>query len=149
MEESYVLVRPSTPVYLTERIKEILLSHDLAAMMVEFYPPTLPEVVQKVEEEYAEHKGKPFYPALITSMTTEFPEGSIYILRVCKTPYNRDPRPVWKQVREVCGATDPKEAGPETIRGALGHPDRPIRYNIVHSPDSEEAVEAFEKRWIK
>ena len=65
--------------------------------------------------------------------------------------WNKNPDneiPVWERIRSICGPTDPNTAGKDTIRGRFARPNQPIRYNVVHSPDSRDAAIAFAKRWV-
>ena len=78
------------------------------------------------ETHYAEHKGKPFYESLVEYMTTApvvamVIEGENAILGL----------------RAVCGATNPAEAAPGTIRGDLA---QVTQMNIVHASDSPESA---------
>ena len=71
---------------------------------------------------YAEHKGRPFYPALIEFMTSgpvlvQVLEGENAVARN----------------RELMGATNPKEAAPGTIRADFASS---IDANAVHGSDS-------------
>lgn len=76
---------------------------------------------------YAEHVGKPFYPALLDFITS----GPVLTM-------------VWegenaiKAVRKIVGKTDPHQADSGTIRGDFG---AITRMNLVHASDSEESAE--------
>ncbi len=82
-----------------------------------------PELAQR---HYAEHQGKPFYPALIQHITS----GPIVALAL-------EGRSAIAVVRLITGATNPQLANPGTIRGdlALG-----ITPNLVHASDSPESA---------
>ena len=82
-----------------------------------------PELAQR---HYAEHQGKPFYPALIQHITS----GPIVALAL-------EGRSAISVVRLITGATNPQLAAPGTVRGdlALG-----ITPNIVHASDSAESA---------
>jgi len=82
-----------------------------------------PELAQR---HYAEHQGKPFYPALIQHITS----GPVVALAL-------EGRSAISVVRLVTGATNPQLAAPGTIRGdlALG-----ITPNLVHASDSPESA---------
>ncbi|MCI2415517.1 MAG: nucleoside-diphosphate kinase [Candidatus Aramenus sp.] len=79
---------------------------------------------ERAEELYAEHKGKSFFPELISYITS----GPV----VCIVVEGDEAVAV---MRKMIGATDPKEASPGTIRGdfALSKGE-----NIIHASDSEE-----------
>lgn len=82
-----------------------------------------PELAQR---HYAEHQGKPFYPALIQHITS----GPIVAIAL-------EGRSAISVARLVTGATNPQTAAPGTIRGdlALG-----ITPNLVHASDSMESA---------
>ena len=82
-----------------------------------------PELAQR---HYAEHQGKPFYPALIQHITS----GPVFAMAL----EGRSAIPV---VRLLTGATNPQTAAPGTVRGdlALG-----ITPNLVHASDSSESA---------
>lgn len=80
----------------------------------------------KAEEHYGEHKGKPFFPGLVSFITS----GPIVAM-------------VWEGnnaialCRQVIGATKPGDAAPGTIRGDLAVE---IGRNIVHGSDGPESA---------
>ncbi len=75
---------------------------------------------------YAVHKDKPFYESL-----TEFiSEGPIVVMVV-------EGNNAILIVREVMGATNPKDAALGTIRADFGSD---IEHNIVHGSDSKESA---------
>ncbi len=79
-----------------------------------------------IEKFYGEHKGKPFYEALVQFMTS----GPIV---AC----------VWEgdnaisRVRAINGATDSKKAEPGTLRNLYGTDGR---MNLVHASDSSASA---------
>ena len=81
---------------------------------------------EQAEGFYAEHKGRPFFPALVDFMTSgpvtvQVLEGEGAILKI----------------RELMGATNPKEAEPGTIRADFAES---IDANAVHGSDSEQSA---------
>ncbi len=82
---------------------------------------------ERAENHYAEHKGKDFYEPLLEYITS----GPVVVMAVT----GNSAIPV---VRDIVGATDPKDADPGTIRGDFG---LDIGRNIVHAADSEESAE--------
>ncbi len=81
----------------------------------------------KAEEFYAEHKGRPFFGELVSFMTS----GPVMLM--CLAGENA----VAKN-REIMGATDPKKAGPGTIRSKFGDN---VGENAVHGSDSPASAE--------
>ncbi|MGP8076560.1 MAG: nucleoside-diphosphate kinase [Thermoplasmata archaeon] len=82
-----------------------------------------PELAQR---HYAEHQGKPFYPALIQHITS----GPVLALAL-------EGRSAIAVVRLVTGATNPQTAAPGTIRGDLALGMTP---NLIHASDSAESA---------
>ena len=83
-----------------------------------------------LEQHYAEHKGKPFYEALLEFMLS----GPIVALIA---EGNR----VIEGFRSLAGATDPTFAAPGTIRGDLARDQgSKVVQNIVHGSDSPESA---------
>jgi nucleoside-diphosphate kinase len=82
-----------------------------------------PELAQR---HYAEHEGKPFYPALIQHITS----GPVMVLAL----EGRSAIPV---VRLLTGATNPQTAAPGTIRGDWGLGITP---NLIHASDSPDSA---------
>lgn len=71
---------------------------------------------------YLVHKGKPFYLNLIEFISS----GRIIVCRLQRSD-------AVKKLREVVGATDPKDAEPGTLRKLFG---TSICQNAVHASDS-------------
>ena len=87
---------------------------------------TLKVVPELAQRHYAEHEGKPFYPALMQHITS----GPVVAIAL-------EGRSAIGVVRLITGATNPQIANPGTIRGdyALG-----ITPNLVHASDSADAA---------
>jgi nucleoside-diphosphate kinase len=77
-------------------------------------------------EHYAEHKGKPFYPGLVSFITS----GPVLALAV------RGENAI-TGVRALMGATNPADALPGTIRGDLA---TELSENVVHGSDSRASA---------
>lgn len=75
---------------------------------------------------YAEHQGRPFFPALIDFMTS----GPVLVQVL-----EGESAISWN--RELMGATNPKEAAPGTIRADFAET---IDANAVHGSDSAESA---------
>lgn len=87
---------------------------------------TLTVVPELAQRHYAEHEGKPFYPALMQHITS----GPVVAIAI-------EGRSAVSVVRLIVGATNPQLAAPGTIRGdlALG-----ITANLVHASDSTDSA---------
>ena len=77
---------------------------------------------------YGEHKGKPFYDALVSFIT----RGPALLMVV------EGPEETYAVVRTLMGATNPKQAAPGTIRGDLAIE---MTENLVHGSDSQESAQ--------
>jgi len=78
------------------------------------------------ERHYGEHKGKPFYPPLISYIT-----AAPVVVMVLEGP-----RAI-ETVRRTLGSTNPIEAAPGTIRADFGVE---ISRNLVHGSDGPESA---------
>ena len=83
---------------------------------------TLPQA----EAFYAVHKGRPFFPELVTFMTSG-PCMPMALVRADAVA----------QLRTVIGATDPAEAAPGTIRKLYAESKG---RNAIHASDSDESA---------
>ena len=78
------------------------------------------------QRHYAEHKGKPFYPELVSFIVS----GPVLALAV------RGEDAI-AGVRALMGATDPADSLPGTIRGDLA---TELSENVVHGSDSKASA---------
>lgn len=86
-------------------------------------------------QHYAEHEGKPFFPALLEFITS----GPVVAAIV------EGPRAV-AAFRQIAGATDPVEkATPGTIRGDLA---LVTQDNLVHGSDSPDSAAREMELWF-
>ena len=76
----------------------------------------------RVEEFYAEHAGKPFFPELLAFMTS----GPVVAMAL-------EGEGAVAHSREIMGATNPAAAAPGTIRALYGES---MTENAVHGSDS-------------
>lgn len=83
--------------------------------------------IELAEKHYEEHKGKPFYPRLISYITS----GPI-VAMVVEGPN------VIVESRRMMGATKPEDAEAGTIRFEYAINKE---YNIIHGSDSPESAE--------
>lgn len=88
-----------------------------------------------VNEHYDFLMDKPFFPNIKSYMTS----SPIVALAL-------EGHDVIKVVRNLCGATNPTEAAPGTIRGDYA---KNIDNNIIHSSDSEETAAKELARFFK
>ena len=91
-----------------------------------------------LDRHYAEHVGKPFYPALVEFMLS----GPVLAVVVQGVR-------VIEGFRTLAGSTDPTTAAPGTIRGDLGRAwGTPAMQNVVHGSDSPEAACREVRLWF-
>ena len=76
-----------------------------------------------LERHYEEHKGKGFYAELVAFMS----RGPVVALVV------EGPEDTWEILRNMMGATNPRNAAPGTIRGDYG---TLFTENLIHGSDS-------------
>jgi len=76
-----------------------------------------------LERHYEEHKGKGFYAELVSFMS----RGPVVVMVV------EGPEDTWEILRNMMGATNPRNAAPGTIRGDYG---TLFTENLIHGSDS-------------
>jgi nucleoside-diphosphate kinase len=81
---------------------------------------------EMAEEHYREHVGKPFYPGLVSYITS----GPVIAMVL-------EGKNVVKGMRTLMGATNPADALPGTIRGDFG---LDVGRNVIHGADSVESA---------
>lgn len=92
----------------------------------------------KLAQHYAEHSEKPFYPGLLTYMSSGPIVAAVF-----------SGEEVIAGVRSLCGATNPTVAAPGTIRGDYGRNwGSGNLENIVHASDSPESAEREIAIWF-
>lgn len=90
--------------------------------------------MELLEQHYAEHKGKPFYPSL-----TGFMHSSAVVAMVWEG------NNVVAIARKMMGATKPLESAPGTIRGDFGCD---MGHNVIHGSDSVESAQREINLWF-
>ncbi|TVQ95880.1 MAG: nucleoside-diphosphate kinase [Spirochaetaceae bacterium] len=81
---------------------------------------------QQCETHYTEHRDKPFFSSLVSYMTS----GPVVAMVI-------EGENAIAYVRQLCGATNPANAAPGTIRGDFG---LVTQNNIIHASDSPESA---------
>lgn len=100
---------------------------------------------EHLEKHYSDLKQKKPH---IYEGTIDYMSGKYHTDRVLALVYQGEN--AIEKIREVCGATNPEEAHPTTIRGRYGrvHSKTGIFENVVHASDSEENAEREIKLWF-
>ena len=131
MERTLVLIKPDA----IERklMGEIISVYERNNFNITYMKLIRP-TVEIAEKHYYEHVNKPFFSELISYIT----EGN-----VCALVIEGDN--AIEKVRRVNGATDPKNAEPESIRGKYALSKQK---NCVHGSDSVESAEREIKIWF-
>ncbi|MEW5759084.1 MAG: nucleoside-diphosphate kinase [Candidatus Omnitrophota bacterium] len=95
------------------------------------------------EEHYKFLKDKPFFPDLIKYIQGEFHNRRKVMALVY---WGKD---AISKVREICGATNPEEADPTSIRGSYGRITTSGVYeNVIHASANKEDAEREIKLWF-
>ena len=95
------------------------------------------------EEHYQHLKDKPFFPEIVKYLMGEF-----HTKRVMALVYYGDD--AIQKVRKICGATNPEEAEPASIRGSYGRiTTKGIYENAIHASSNREDAEREIKLWFE
>ncbi|NLJ58176.1 MAG: nucleoside-diphosphate kinase [Tissierellia bacterium] len=131
MERTLVLIKPDAiERKLMGEIISIYENKDLNISEIKLLKPS----VEMAEKHYYEHKDKPFFQELIAYIT----RGKVCAMII-------EGEAVVELVRKINGATDPKKADPNTIRGKF---TLSKEENCVHGSDSKESAEREIKIWF-
>lgn len=132
MQKTLILLKP-------DAVQKSLIGQILTRFEQKGYKVIGLKMMNMTEELVNEHYNflmdKPFFPNIKSYMTS----SPIVALALEGTE-------VIRGVRNLCGATNPAEAGPGTIRGDFA---KSIDNNIIHSSDSEETAEKELARFFK
>ncbi len=95
-------------------------------------------------EHYRHMKDKPFFNELIEYICGEIHDKHKVLAMVY---YGED---AIARVRQLCGATNPEEAEPTSIRGAYGRiTSAGIYENVIHASGNEPEAEREIKLWFR
>lgn len=104
--------------------------------------------IVKVSRDLAENhyiflKDKPFFEELLKYIMGEYHKKKVMAL----VYYGED---AIKKVRDICGATNPEEADPVSIRGAYGRiTTKGVYENVIHASTNPEESEREIKLWFE
>ena len=94
-------------------------------------------------QHYYHMQDKPFFEELVRYLMGEF-----HTRRVMALVYHGEE--AIQKVRGMCGATNPEEADPVSIRGAYGRiTTRGIYENVIHASTNPEEAEREVKLWFE
>ena len=124
VEKTYTMIKPDGVA--NGHIGQIVSKFENVGLTIERMELGLVTQAQ-AEQNYAEHKGKPFYDGLIEYVT------SGPVVKMVVSGEN-----AVATVRKLMGATNPADAAPGTIRGDFG---LTMDENVIHGSDSVESAE--------
>lgn len=94
------------------------------------------------EQHYIQLKDKPFFEEIVMYLMGEFHTKRTMAL----VYYGED---AIKKVRKICGATNPEEAEPGTIRGSFGRiTTKGVYENVIHASGLPDEAEREIKLWF-
>lgn len=118
MAETYFMIKPEIVAARPQQIGAILqMVSDGGFVIRDLHLRTLPRAL--VEDFYGEHRGKPFYGALVDYIAG----GPVVAVRLAADD-------AVARLRELIGATDPGKAAPGTVRARFG---ASLQNNAVHA----------------
>lgn len=95
------------------------------------------------EEHYIHMKDKPFFEDIVKYLMGEY-----HTKRTMALVYHGED--AIQRVRQICGATNPEEAAPGTIRGSYGRiTTKGIYENVIHASSNTKDVEREIKLWFE
>lgn len=95
------------------------------------------------EEHYCHMKDKPFFEEIV-----KYIMGDYHTKRVMAIVYYGED--AIGRVRKICGATNPEEAEPGTIRGSYGRiTTKGVYENVIHASGNAQDVEREIKLWFE
>lgn len=123
MERTYAMIKP-------DGVQRNLVGEIVRRIEAKGYKIVAMKMLQltkeMAEEHYREHVGKPFYPGLVSYITS----GPVVAMVL-------EGKNVVKGMRTLMGATNPADALPGTIRGDFG---LDVGRNVIHGADSVESA---------
>ncbi len=123
MQQTYFMIKPEIVAAGDQKVGEILAMVNRAGFRITgLAMRTLPQDL--VEDFYGEHKGKPFYGDLVAYITS----GPVVTVRL-------ERENAVAALRELIGATNPRDAATGTIRDLYG---ASLQNNAVHASANPE-----------
>ncbi len=94
------------------------------------------------EEHYRDMKEKPFFEEIVSYLMGEY-----HTKRVMALVYQGEDAIM--KIRKICGATNPEEADPSTIRGSYGRiTTKGVYENVIHASGNPGDAEREIKLWF-
>lgn len=139
MEQTLILIKPDG---LNKSLTGNVLTR-LSETKLEIVASRIVQVSKELaEEHYLFLKDKPFFDDLIKYLMGEYHKKKVMAL----VYWGED---AIAKVRKICGATNPEEADPVSIRGAYGRiTTKGVYENIIHASANAEEAEREIKLWF-
>ena len=94
------------------------------------------------EDHYGALRDKPFFEEIV-----QYLMGNFHVPRVMALVYYGED--AIKKVRAICGATNPEDAAPGTIRGSFGRiTTKGVYENVIHASSNPEDAAREIKLWF-
>ena len=140
IEQTLVLIKPDG---LAKSLTGNILAR-LSEARLEIAGARVVRVTRKLaEEHYGSLRDKPFFEELISYIMGEYHERK----KVVALVYHG--QNAIKKIRKICGATNPEEAEPSSIRGAYGRiTTSGIYENAIHASADPKDAEREIKLWF-
>lgn len=128
LERTFCMIKPDG---LSRGLKDLILGRIKEAGFKIVKEKELKIGRTEAQKLYAVHQGRPFYPGLLNLITS----GPAYLMVL-------ERENAVMELRQLMGATDPRQAAPGTIRGDFKEDNifnsEGIMKNLVHGSDSVE-----------
>jgi len=139
-EQTLVLIKP-------DGLKKSLTGNVLTRLSetkLDIVATKIVKVSKRLAEEHYRHmKDKPFFDELIHYIMGEFHKRKV--MAMVYYGYG-----AIKKVKEICGATNPEEADPVSIRGAYGRiTTKGVYENVIHASATTDEAEREIKLWFE
>lgn len=140
-EATLVLIKPDA---LQRRLAGVALSR-LEPLGLEIVGAKVVHVTQTLAEEHYKHiRGKPFFDDTVRHLRGELHAVPYVLAFVFWGP------DAVERVREVTGATNPENADPTSIRGALGRNTvAGVMENVIHASSDPQEAQREIALWFK
>ncbi len=139
-EQTLVLIKP-------DGLKKSLTGNILTRLSetkLDIVASKIVKVSKELAEAHYQHlKKKPFFDELIKYLMGDFHKHKVMAM----VYYGPD---AIKKVKDICGATNPEEADPVSIRGAYGRiTTKGVYENAIHASATREEAEREIKLWFE
>jgi len=140
IEKTLVLIKP-------DGLKKSLTGNVLTRLSETKLEITAAKIVrvsrQLAEQHYMLLRDKPFFEDLLKYLMGEYHKKKVMALVYCGED-------AISKVRAICGATNPEEADPVSIRGAYGRiTTKGVYENVIHASTNQEEAEREIKLWFQ